>query len=318
MYAEFGTALLFGIILGGWVMYCLQRRRRRKELQKIAGMAEEILEEKRLAAALPGEETLCAKIEYRLVRVQELMQGRRDEAEESRAQIQKLMSEIAHQMRTPLTNAETYLGFLEEYIRELGIADEKLLTYVTAVDTSTEKLHFLVESFIKMSRLEHHIIPIKKEEGDLLKTIRNTLGQVQGQAEAKDIRFEISLPDTAFCMHDPNWLGEAIYNLLDNAVKYSEPGGKVELSVRTSPMFLKLQVRDYGIGIDAGEENLIFRRFYRGKRVTVQEGFGIGLYLAREIVARHGGFLIGKRMDTGLLMELNLPTDVSENLLEVC
>ena len=70
---------------------------------------------------------------------------------------------------------------------------------------------------------------------------------------------------------------------------------------------LKLQVRDYGIGIDAGEENQIFRRFYRGRRVTRQDGFGIGLYLAREIINLHGGFMISKRMKPGLLLEMNLP-----------
>ena len=90
-------------------------------------------------------------------------------------------------------------------------------------------------------------------------------------------------------------------------MKYSEAGGTVEVSLRQNEMYLKLQVRDYGIGIDAGEENQIFRRFYRGRRVTGQEGFGIGLYLAREIINLHGGFMTVKRMDPGLLVEINLP-----------
>lgn len=72
-------------------------------------------------------------------------------------------------------------------------------------------------------------------------------------------------------------------------------------------MFLKIRIRDYGIGIEAGEENLIFQRFYRGKRVTVQQGYGIGLYLSRIIVNRHGGFLAAKRMEKGLLMEMSFP-----------
>ncbi len=79
-------------------------------------------------------------------------------------------------------------------------------------------------------------------------------------------------------------------------------------------MYLKIRVRDYGIGIGAGEENQIFQRFYRGKDVTTQEGFGIGLYLSREIVNRHGGFLVAKRMHPGLMLELCFPTA----LLEVC
>ena len=115
------------------------------------------------------------------------------------------------------------------------------------------------------------------------------------------------MPEQAICIHDSNWLGEAVFNVLDNAVKYSESGGTVEVSLRQNEMYLKLQVRDYGIGIDAGEENQIFRRFYRGRRVTGQDGFGIGLYLAREIINLHGGFMISKRMNPGLLIEMNLP-----------
>ena len=301
MYFQVILAVLIGFLFGTAVMHCLQRRQREKELRKIVKLTEGILNGREMKAVASGEETLYAKIEYRLVRVQEQLQGRRDAAEKSRDEIQKLISEIAHQMRTPLMNIETYLGFLQE-----NLVEEEPLKYVTAIEISERKLYFLVESFIKMSRLEHYIIQIKKEEKDILKTVRNCLGQIQSQAEVKQIQFEISFPQTAACMHDANWLGEAIYNILDNAVKYSETGGKIEISVSDNGMFLKIQIRDYGIGIESGEENCIFKRFYRGKRVSIQEGFGIGLYLTREIVNKHGGFLVVKRGQPGLIMEMNL------------
>ena len=104
------------------------------------------------------------------------------------------------------------------------------------------------------------------------------------------------MPDQAVCAHDPNWLGEALFNILDNAVKYSAPGCSIEVRLQQNEMFTKFQ-----------EENQIIRRFYRGSRVTVQEGFGIGLYLAREVIRLHGGFVTAKRMDPGLLIEVNLP-----------
>ena len=81
------------------------------------------------------------------------------------------------------------------------------------------------------------------------------------------------------------------------------------LSVLENEMFAKIRVRDFGLGIDPGEENQIFRRFYRGNRVTTQAGFGIGLYLAREIVSRHGGFLLAKRMEPGIQMEISIPKE---------
>ena len=241
------------------------------------------------------------------MRVQESMQGRTDAAERSRDEIKRLISEIAHQMRTPLANVETYLGLMLDGLTEEDLSEETAAEYADAMKRSAEKLHFLAENFIKMSRLEHHIIQIRKEDADILRTVRNALGQIHSQAEEKGIVFEVTLPGAAACLHDPNWLGEAVYNLLDNAVKYSLPDGRVEVTVSVNEMFLKIQVRDFGIGIEPGEENALFQRFYRGKRVTAQEGFGIGLYLAREIVNLHGGFIAVRRMREGIMMEIDLP-----------
>lgn len=312
MYMEAVTALA-GFAAGAVFVYIRQRRCRERELDKLARMTENILNGRRIEASSSGEETLYAKIENQLVRVQEMMQGRREAAERSRDEIKKLISEIAHQMRTPLSNVESYLGLLQEGLAEEEISEEMIEEYADAMKESAKKLHFLVENFIKMSRLEHHIIQIKKESGDILRTVRNALGQIQRQAEEKGIMFTVTLPDRAACSHDLNWLGEAVYNLLDNAVKYSLPGGRIEVTVSENEMFLKIRVRDFGIGIEPGEENAVFGRFYRGKRVTTQEGFGIGLYLTREIVNLHGGFAAVRRMQEGIMTEINLPTGTSNN-----
>lgn len=309
-------AFVIGIITGGSIIYIRQRKLRMEELRKAAAMTEDILAGRRLRTSAPGDELLLARIENQLVRIQEVLDGRRKEAEKSRDEIQKLISEIAHQMRTPLTNIESYTGFLKNMTEtaeqnlegEASGSNEKIgLQYISALEVSEKKLHFLVDSFVKMARLEQHIIQIHKNEKDLLKTIQNTFGQIQNRAEEKQIRFHITMPKQALCVHDSNWLSEAVFNILDNAVKYSEPGGTVEVSLKQNEMYMKLQVRDYGIGIEEGEENQIFRRFYRGRRVTVQEGLGIGLYLAREIMNLHGGFMTAKKMDPGLLIEVNLP-----------
>ena len=309
-------AFAIGIITGGSIIYIRQRKLRMEELRKAAAMTEDILAGHRLRASAPGDELLLARIENQLVRIQEVLDGRRKEAEKSRDEIQKLISEIAHQMRTPLTNIESYTGFLRNITEtaeqnlegEASGSNEKIgLQYISALEVSEKKLHFLVDSFVKMARLEQHIIQIHQNEKDLLKTIHNTFGQIQNRAEEKQIQFHITMPKQALCVHDSNWLSEAVFNILDNAVKYSEPGGTVEVSLKQNELYMKLQVRDYGIGIEEGEENQIFRRFYRGRRVTVQEGLGIGLYLAREIMNLHGGFMTAKKMDPGLLIEVNLP-----------
>ena len=109
--------------------------------------------------------------------------------------------------------------------------------------------------------------------------------------------------------HDRQWLGEAVYNLLDNSVKYSEEYGQILMTVVRNEMFTEIRVCDWGRGIEEGEENLVFGRFYRGKNVSGEKGFGLGLYLAREIVHQHGGFLRLKRQEPGLSVSIYLPEE---------
>lgn len=311
MYLTTLISFLIGIIMGGCAVYIRQKKLRMEELKKAASMTEDILAGRKLFVSSPGDELMLSRIENQLVRIQEMLEGRRKEAEKSRDEIQKLISEVAHQMRTPLANIESYTCLLGNAVEDVLTGEKEMEQisgqYISSLEESEKKLHFLVDSFVKMARLEHHVIQIRKNECDLCRTIQNTFGQIQNRAEEKEIQFHIDMPERAVCSHDPNWLGEAIYNILDNAVKYSGQRGIVEVILAQNELYFKLQVRDHGIGIEDGEENLIFRRFYRGRRVTIQEGFGIGLYLAREIIHLHGGFLTAKRADFGLIMEVNLP-----------
>ena len=129
------------------------------------------------------------------------------------------------------------------------------------------------------------------------------------EAEEKHIEIRLEMKEGEQAPHDRQWLGEAVYNLLDNSVKYSEEYGQILMTVVRNEMFTQIRVRDWGRGIEEGEENLVFGRFYRGKNVSGEKGFGLGLYLAREIVHQHGGFLRLKRQEPGLSVSIYLPEE---------
>lgn len=301
--------LAAGIFIGAAAAVKLQQKRRLEELKRISEWAEWVLEGTRIHSSVSCQETMISRIEHQMIRVQEMLWGQKEAAENSRDEIKQLISEIAHQMRTPLTNLETYTGFLQEQLEEE--AEFPVEMYVSAIQDSQRKLEFLVESFIKMSRLEQQVIQLRKEDGELADTIRNALGQIQSRALEQQIGFQISLlPDVCY-PHDRNWMEEAIYNLLDNGVKYTEAGGKIKVEMLDQELFVKIRIRDNGPGIQEGEEALIFQRFYRGGKVTAQPGFGIGLYLSREIVRLHGGTLTARRLTPGLELEICLPKTFS-------
>lgn len=306
-----------GAVLGAGassaLLLYIQRRRRAAELEELAGLVRDVLDDREIEEKAAGEETLYGRIEHMLVRIQRMNRGRQEELTESRSRVQKLITEIAHQMRTPLANGGTYLELLEGELseREDPVADSVPM-YLEALRSSQEKLRFLTEEFIRISRLENNIIRIRKEERDIAGTIGDALAQVRPMAEEKGVRISEHLPEGLSCPHDPGWFGEALWNVLDNAVKYSQEGGRIWVEASRGELYLTIRVADEGIGIDEGEEARVFQRFYRGRRTASYEGLGVGLYLAREITARHGGFMEIQRRDPGVEVRVCLPIGFGE------
>ena len=110
-------------------------------------------------------------------------------------------------------------------------------------------------------------------------------------AENKQISVSIDCPEDLTVAHDNKWTAEALFNLLDNAVKYTPAGGKIDVTVEQWEMYLEIKVTDTGKGISESNQAAIFRRFYREEEVHEQPGVGIGLYLAREIITQQGGYI---------------------------
>ncbi len=289
--------LFIGLILGGGLVYLYENHLRTNEMKKINKLTEDIINDKEAHCYDSCKETLYSKTE--------ILDGRRKEAEFRQEEIQRLISEIAHQMRTPLANIKNYTEMLQESFNETS--GSLNTEYMQNLQTSEEQLCFLVESFIKTARLEQGLIQVHLQKQNLIETILNALGEIQQKAEGKNIYFQVELPERVICEHDKNWMCEAFYNLFDNAVKYSESGSKIDVTMKQSEMFYKILVRDYGIGIKKGEENLIFQRFYRSEYAKGYEGYGIGLYLSRKIILLQRGIVKAKQMDPGLLIEVNLP-----------
>ncbi len=274
---------------------------RRKEMEELSVALEKLINGEAVTFSQKTGDTLPSKVRGQLERLSGMIAYREQQMASEKEQIKSLISDIAHQLRTPLANAVCYLELLAEICRE----DQK--EYLRAIAESEQKIRFLTEAFIKMSRLESRIIQIKKESPFLYRTVLGSILQIQKTAEQKQLDVELDMEETIEVWHDPNWLGEALYNLLDNSVKYSPVGGKIRIRAKQDEMYTRILVRDYGTGILAEEENRIFQRFYRGKKADGQPGFGLGLYLAREIVQMHGGFLKATRKQPGLEVAVFLP-----------
>lgn len=165
------------------------------------------------------------------------------------------------------------------------------VSFLENMQNQVNKLDWLGNSLIKISRLETGIISLNVTKSRISDTIASALSGVFLRLEEKNISLEIDLDDKVEVYHDKKWTGEALFNIIENAVKYTPEGGKVGIKVDKMDIFTKIIISDTGIGIDESDINNIFKRFYRSIEVTNIDGIGVGLYLAREIINKQSGFI---------------------------
>ena len=216
--------------------------------------------------------------------------------------IKTLIGDISHQTKTPIANLLLYAQLLEE--QDLPPESRG---YVSALEGQAEKLRFLIDALVKTSRLETGVLAMTPKRHGLQQLLEDAASQAAPKAEAKDIVLTAE-PTDLTAKFDPKWTTEALYNLVDNAVKYTPAGGRVTLRAVGYELFCRIDVTDTGPGIPEAEQAKIFQRFYRSPAVSGEEGVGIGLYLARQIAAGQGGYLkVTSRPGEGSTFSLFLP-----------
>ena len=232
-------------------------------------------------------ETMLARISHRLSRLYQIMQENRRKVDEERQELQALVSDISHQVKTPVSN----LKMATDTLLENPMTEAERTDFIRGIRSQTDKLDFLFQALVKTSRLETGVIQLDKKPGRLFDTVAQAMSGTVYAAEKKEIAVSVDCPEDLTVFHDSKWTSEALFNLLDNAVKYTPAGGKIAVSVVLWEMYVEIKVTDTGKGISESNQAAIFRRFYREEEVHEQQGVGIGLYLAREIVTRQGGYI---------------------------
>ena len=273
------------------------RRRTRRILENLSRM---------LDMAMQGDftedsfdESLLSALESKLAHylAASTVSARNVQAEKDK--LKALIGDNSHQTKTPIANILLYTQLLMEEPGNTACLD--------ALDGQTKKLQSLIDALVKTSRLESGVIALHPVPGNLLPMLESAVSQLSPKAAAKKI--QISLEATAAdAVFDPKWTEEALYNLLDNAVKYTPAGGAVRVTVTAYQMFSAIHVSDTGPGIAEEEQPRVFQRFYRGAEHAEEEGVGIGLYLVRQIAEGQGGYVkVSSQPGAGSTFSLYLP-----------
>lgn len=281
--------LAAGTAAAVFISALVYRRRYRKLTGYISDMLDDMISGKPLSRNADLE-TISSKLAMKVAKLGDISRYSSEQSRHQKQEIQGMVSDISHQLKTPIANIMMYSDTIS-MSPDLSEEDKRLLS---VMENQVNKLDFLVRSLVKMSRLESNLITLKKENLPLFQTIARAVSSVIPKAEKKKIELEVHCPETLKLFHDPKWTEEAIFNVLDNSVKYTPGGGKITLNVEYRQLYTQVRISDTGIGISSEHLNDIFKRFYREEEVHKEDGVGIGLYLTREILMKQSGYIMAE------------------------
>lgn len=218
--------------------------------------------------------------------------------------VQGFISDLSHQLKTPLSNIRLY----QELLKSPQLTPEKKFQLEQRLDEQTNKLDWLLNTLFQIVDLERGVVCLNSVTAPVIYALQRAVETVLPKADQKNISFEMETFSECFFFHDPRWTEEVFINLLENAVKYAPEYSVVRLSLEVYETYGAVRIKDQGPAIPKEEYSRIFQKFYRGSTSTGKEGWGIGLYLARLILEKEQGYItVDSRTGEGNTFSVFLP-----------
>ena len=281
-------ALIIGILLYKYIVL-------RSEMRELSDYIDKALDGNLEITEFDEKE--LSKIKSKLIKFLYASQVKEAKINTEKNKTKDLIADISHQTKTPITNLSLYISLLEDDSKE---------EYLEIIKYELNKLEFLIQNLVKSSRLESDIISLQKNPANLKDLVEDVLREFRVILDEKCISINLKDQDLIFDL-DERWLKEAVHNLVDNAIKYSPNGSTINISVYKSYINYNLDIENECT--DLSEENLpkIFERFYRGKNSISKDGLGLGLFIAREIIEKHGGNIRASLEENRIKFSVDFP-----------
>lgn len=281
------VCLTTAVVLSAWAFILIRILQARLNFfaDDVCQTIDDMMQGKTAPGIIFDNDTLLDRINHRLNRLYQMLQNNQKKIEEQRTDLQGMISDISHQVKTPASNLKMAATLLLE--QELPRTQQ--IDHLQSMIVQLDKLDFLMNTMVKSSRLETGAISLEKQRLPIYETLAMALGSIFLKAEEKHLHVTVDCPEDLIVPHDSKWTSEAVFNILENAVKYTLAGGTIRVGVVRWEAYTKIDIADTGRGIPESAQGAIFKRFYREPEVHNIEGIGIGLYLAREIISKQGG-----------------------------
>lgn len=284
------AVLLFGLwnfLLFAGSHWCISRVVN-QVLWDVSETLDSLMRQEPVLAFSEAEDTVLGKFQHQARRLYTILNAGKEEEKERRRRMSEMVSDLVHQINTPLTNIQMYSGFLAE--EEMGQKDRKEINRI--IGSQVEKLSWFGEGFAKVARLEDDMMQLVPKRQPVFPAVLGAIDQISPKAKKEGREIRLLGQESLQAVFDARWTEEAIFNLLDNGVKYGEKNSEILVEVKDYDLFVRIDVSTWGSPILREDYNKLFQRFYRGENAScVKEGVGLGLYLVRNIINSQGGYV---------------------------
>ena len=271
-----------GILLG--LFHFLETRRR---YNRLAGLSREI--DRVLHGAARDQldryrEGELAILHNELSKMTIRLQQQADALSRDKRFLSDSLADLSHQLRTPLTS----LRLVASMLSGEDLTEDRRLELLRELHSLLGRLDWLIETMLKLSRLDAGTVQMAAEPVDAARLVREAAAPLAVPMDLRDLRLRVQVEEGASFLGDLSWSEEALGNVLKNCMEHTPPGGEIRVTVRTTPIYTELLVEDDGPGIDPQDLPHLFERFYKGRDAS-PSSIGIGLALAQRIVTLQNG-----------------------------
>lgn len=268
-------------------------RKRRERLKELSVQLDRLLH---VGTQLPISDYCEGELSILANQLQKVTLRLREAAEQSQSDklaLAQSLADISHQLRTPLTA----MNLTAAMLREPGLSEQRRIALSRELQTLLSRTDWLVETLLKLSKLDAGTVELRREQVPVRALIDRAAAPLSIPMDLRELRLVVSCSEESLTA-DPVWTAEAIGNLLKNCMEHTPPGGTITVTAQQTALYTAITVEDTGCGFDEADLPHLFERFYKGKNAS-ESSYGIGLALARTIIAAQNGSIQAMNTGTG-------------------
>lgn len=279
--------LLWIVLLGILLISCfaIYLYRREKKIRAITEYLKEIEKQQYSLKIQENEEGELSYLQNEIYKITVMLKESAQKLSQDKIYLSNALSDISHQIKTPLTSISVLLDILKE---NTNLPEEKRQEFLFEISRQIEWIHWLVISLLKLSKFDAGTVELKKETILVQNLIKEVIQNLSIPLEIKNQTIQMQGDPSSSFIGDFHWTAEAIINIIKNCMEHTEEGKTIQVSFKENALFTQIIIKDSGEGIAKEDLPYIFQRFYKGKNAG-KDSFGIGLALAKAIIQNQGG-----------------------------